>query len=79
MKAAQVAAREDGAIGRHQRWAADQNKQYHRGRRTADLFISAKGPCCILYALLCVFFPAFPCLQFPMSSYQVLKATRVIL
>ena len=56
--AARVAAREEAAIGWHQRGATstDQNKQYDRGRRTADLFISAKWPCCILYALLCVFF-----------------------
>ena len=55
---ARVAAREEAAIGRHQRGAAstDQNKQYDRDRKTADLLISAGWPCCILYALLCVCF-----------------------
>ena len=78
---ARVAAREEAAIGRHQRGAAtDQNKQYDRGRRTADLFISAKWPCCILHALLCVLFLfVLPSLQFSMLSYQVLKATRIVL
>ena len=56
--AARVAAREEAAIGRHQQGAAstDQNKQYDRGRRAADLFISAKWLCFILHVLLCVFF-----------------------
>ena len=78
---ARVVAREEATIGRHQRGAAsiDQNKQYDRGQSTADLFISAKWPCCILYALLCVFFSVLPSLQFPMLSYQVLKATIIIL
>ena len=40
------------------------------------LFISAQWLCCILYAFLCIFCSAF--LQFPLLSYQVLEATRVI-
>ena len=78
-----VAAREEAAIGQHRQGttSTDQNKQYDRGRRKGELFISAKWPCCILYALLCVLFfllSVLPSLQFPMSSYQVLKATRII-
>ena len=56
--AARVAAREEAAIGRHQRGttSTDQNKQFDPGGRTVELFISVKWLCCILYALLCVFF-----------------------
>ena len=65
---AQVAAREEAAIGQHRQGntSSDENKQNDRGRRTVDPFISAKWPCCILYALLCVFFFLFylPC-NFP--------------
>ena len=61
---AQDAAREEAAIGQHRqgKTSTDENKQYDRGRRTADPFISAKWPCCILYALLCVF--VFSCFAF---------------
>ena len=56
--AARVTAREEAAIGRYQRGVAvtDQNKQFDTGGRGAELFMSAKWPCCILYALLCVLF-----------------------
>ena len=77
---ARVAAREEAAIGRHQRGttSTDQNKQYDPGGTGDDLFMSAKWPCCILYPLLCVFFHVLPSLQFPLLSYQVLKAARTI-
>ena len=41
--AARVAAREEATIGQHQQGTAstDENKQYDRGRRTADPLISA--------------------------------------
>ena len=77
---ARLAAREEAAIGRHQRGttSTDQNKQYDPGGTGADLFMSAKWPCCILSALLCVIFYVLPSLQFPLLSYQVLKAARTI-
>ena len=58
---AQVAAREEAAIGQHRQGttSTDQNKQYDRGQRKGELLISAKWLCCILYALLCVFFFCF--------------------
>ena len=78
--ATRVAVREEAAIGRHRQGTAstDKNKQYDPGGTGTELFIFAKWPCCILHALLCVFFSVLPSLQFPMLSYQVLKATRSI-
>ena len=56
--AARVAAREEAAIGKHRQGTAstDENKQYDPGG-TGDN--PPKWPCCILYALLCVFLFCF--------------------
>ena len=68
--AARAAAREEAATGKQRQVTAstDENKQYDPGGMGDDRFISAKWPCCILYALLCVFLfcfvlpsPQFPC------------------
>ena len=68
---AQVAAREEAAIGQHRQGttSTDQNKQYDPGGTGADLFISAKWPCCILYARLCVF--SF-CFTFLATSHVII-------
>ena len=62
---ARVVDHEEAAIGRHQRGttSTDQNKQYDPGGTGAELFISAKWPCCILYTVCSVvrFFSVLPC------------------
>ena len=61
-----VAAREEAAVGRQRQGTTsiDQNTQYDPGGTGADLFISAKWPCCTLYALLCVYLFCFAFLPF---------------
>ena len=72
VRTARVTAREEAGIGRHQRGTTltDQNKQYDPGGTGAELFISTKRPCCILYAWLCVFFFLF-CLPCSFPRYHV--------
>ena len=66
---ARAAAREEAVIGKQRQGTAstDENKQYEPGGTGDDPLISAQWPCCILYALLCVFLFCFvlPSLQFP--------------
>ena len=80
--ATQVAAREEAAIGKHRQGttSTDENKQYDPGGTSDDPLISAYWPCCILYALLCVFLFCFVLLSsyFPMISYQVPLKMREI-
>ena len=69
-----VAAREEAAIGRHQRGttSTDQNKQFDRGGKQGKLLISAKWRCCVLYALLCVFI----CFAFLTISLVIIPGTE---
>ena len=79
--AAQVAAREEAAIGQHRQGTAstDQNKQYNPAGRVLISSFPPSGRAVCMLCCACLFFPVLSSLHFPMLSCQVMKAARIIL
>ena len=77
---ARVAAREEVAIGWYQRGttSTEQNQQFDPGGSRVNCSFLPSGYGVLLYCMLCcACFSVLPVLQFPILSYQVLKATRL--